>query len=71
MSWGDTHTEIVSVIRNNTDRSYGYQASTEKTLTKEDNGMTVTCNVNPVIGAPASDYKVLNVQCEYLLLFKI
>ena len=66
ISWGDTSGEAVSLKNNDPDQSYSYRVSLAKTLTKEDNGMTVTCIVNPVRGTPVSEQRTLNVQCEYL-----
>ena len=64
MRWGNTVTPTVD--RNNTDGSFSYRAELTKILTKEDNGMIVTCNVSPVRGTPVSEQRTLNVQCEYL-----
>ena len=66
MRWGDTVREAVSEKNNDPDQSYRYGVQIIKTLTKEDNRMTVTCNVNPVRGTPRSEQTTLNVQCEYL-----
>ena len=64
MRWGDTIMQPGQ--RNNSDGSFSYRVSITKTLTKEDNGMTVTCYVNPVRGTPTLEQRTLNVQCEYL-----
>ena len=66
MSWGNTVREAVRIKNNDPDQSYRYRVSITKTLTKEDNGRTVTCNVSPVIGTTVSEQRTLNVQCEYL-----
>ena len=63
MTWGDT--VMPAIHRNNSDGSFSYRVEITKTLTKEDNVMTVTCNVNPVRGTPVSEQRILNVQCEY------
>ena len=68
MTWGDTTSEAVSLKNNDPDLSYRYRVHINKTLTKEDNGMTVTCNVNPVRGTPVSEQRTLNVQCKYSVL---
>ena len=64
MRWGDTIMHPGQ--RNNIDGSFSYRVEITKTLTKEDNGMTVTCNVNPVRGTSVSEQRTPNVQCEYL-----
>ena len=64
MKWGDTTREAVSIKNNDPDQSYRYRVSITKTLTKEDNVMTVTCNVNPMRGTPVSEQRTLNVQCK-------
>ena len=60
--------EAISVKNNDPDKSYGYRLQITKTLTKEDNGMTVTCNVNPARGTPMSEQRTLNVHCKYNIL---
>ena len=69
MRWGDTVREAVGVKNNDPDKSYRYGVQITKTLTKEDNRMTVTCNVNPVRGTPMSEQRTLNVHCKYNILF--
>ena len=66
MRWGDTVRESVGIKNNPPDKSYRYGVQITKTLTKEDNEMTVTCTVDPVIGTPVSEQRTLDVQCEYL-----
>ena len=68
MRWGDTVREAVSEKNNDPDQSYRYGVQIIKTLTKEDNRMTVTCNVNPVRGTPMSEQRTLNVHCECIIL---
>ena len=66
MRWGDTVIEAVG--KNNTDGSYGYRVQITKTLTKEDNGLTITCNVYPVIGTPVSVERIIHVEGKYVTL---
>ena len=66
VTWGDD--VWMAIGRNNTDGSYGYQVRATKRVSKEDNGMIITCKVTPARGTPLSKERILNVLCEYPVL---
>ena len=66
MRWGDMLKEASG--RDNTEESFRYRVQITKILTKEDDGVTITCYVNPVRGSPVSVERTIHIECEYVTL---
>ena len=66
MRWGTVGTASVGTV--NGDGSYKYTVKYTRTLTRQDDGIEVTCRVTPPRGKADTISKTITVQCKLGIL---